>query len=135
MLKTLGALVGRLPWLYGLAHQLSLSGKPAVASAGGRAAGSDEGQAAESQAPEFLSADSDPAHLRSTIVTRMREGRHLVVTGLPLREIARLCLDHDYRWRLHGGHAVNGHTRFDLIPGRPAAPLGHRPPVRRPTSE
>lgn len=135
MLKTLGTLVGRRPWFYGMANSLSPSGNGAAERAEPPGEDAPAADMARPEAPEFLSAESDWAQVRSTIVTRMREGRRLVVAGLSLSEVARLCLEHDYRWRLHGGEAVNGHTRFDLIPGQPAAPLGNRPPVRRPAAE
>jgi hypothetical protein len=135
MLKTFGAFVGRLPWLCGVANSLSLSGN----GASGRAQPPLEDVAvkdsARPEAAEFLSAEAGPLQLRSTIATRMQEGRRLIVAGLPLSEVARLCLEHGYRWRLKDGEAVNGHPRFDLMPGQPAAPLGNRPSVRRPAAE
>ena len=58
---------------------------------------------------------------RAAAIELMREQRKLALEGFLIEEVAALCFEHNYRWRLESEPAHR--SRFVIEPGMKALPL------------
>lgn len=62
---------------------------------------------------------------RAAAIELMREKRNLALEGFLIEEVAALCFEHNYRWRLNPGPARR--SRFILEPGVATLPADAAP--------
>ncbi|MBI2926660.1 MAG: hypothetical protein HYY24_13270 [Verrucomicrobia bacterium] len=127
MLKFLSSCVSGLPWLPALFGQTADRPSRAAGSPVSRRAVEEQNGSCAGETLEKLVYDGLSDGWQPQIVARLKDGQQVILEGFPLRDLARLCMEHNFRWSFVNGGVANGQTRFLLRPGQSPAPVSHRP--------